>query len=253
MSAGTSTLSARERLVFPLDVAHRETALELVDELHEEVGVFKVGKQLFVQAGPEIVRAIQDRGGEVFLDLKFHDIPKTTALASVEAARLGVKMFTLHASGGGEMMQAASEAVDAACKAEGLSRPILLAVTVLTSLSPEDLRSVGINCSIEEHVGRLARLACHSGMDGLVASPLEIERIREECGPQPRLVTPGVRPLAADWGDQKRVRTPEEAIFSGADFLVVGRPIRDAENPRHAARAVLQEIETGLQRRGKKA
>ena len=167
MSAGTSTLSARERLVFPLDVAHRETALELVDELHQEVGVFKVGKQLFVQAGPEIVRAIQDRGGEVFLDLKFHDIPKTTALASVEAARLGVKMFTLHASGGGEMMQAASEAVDAACRAEGLSRPILLAVTVLTSLSPEDLRSVGINCSIEEHVGRLARLACHSGMRDL--------------------------------------------------------------------------------------
>lgn len=252
MSADASTLSAKERLVFPLDVAHRETALKLVDELHEEIGVFKVGKQLFVQAGPEIVRAIQDRGGEVFLDLKFHDIPKTTALASVEAARLGVKMFTLHASGGGEMMQAASDAVDAACKAEGLARPILLAVTVLTSLSPEDLESIGITCSIEEHVARLARLACNSGMDGLVASPLEIERIREECGPGPQLVTPGVRPLAADWGDQKRVRTPEEAIVLGADFLVVGRPIRDAENPRHAAREILQEIKTGLRRRGQK-
>ena len=251
MSAGPATLSPRERLVFPLDVPDRQTAMQLVEQLHRDVGVFKVGKQLFVEAGPEIVRAIHDRGCEVFLDLKFHDIPKTTALASVEATRLGVKMFTLHASGGGEMMKAASAAVDSVCQQEKLPRPILLAVTVLTSLSREDLVSVGITCSVEEHVSRLATLACDSGMDGIVASPLEIERIRQECGSQPRLVTPGVRPRTADWGDQKRVRTPLEAIASGADFLVVGRPIRDAENPRGAAQEITAEIEEGLRLRGR--
>ena len=162
MSALRTPTSARDRLIFPLDVPDKKTALGLVEQLHRDVGVFKVGKQLFVQAGPEIVRAIQDRQCEVFLDLKFHDIPKTTALASVEAARLGVKMFTLHASGGGEMLRAASDAVDACCAKENLPRPLLLAVTALTSLSREDLESIGITCSIEDHVARLARLACVS-------------------------------------------------------------------------------------------
>lgn len=250
MSALRTPTSARDRLIFPLDVPDKKTALGLVEQLHRDVGVFKVGKQLFVQAGPEIVRAIQDRQCEVFLDLKFHDIPKTTALASVEAARLGVKMFTLHASGGGEMLRAASDAVDACCAKENLPRPLLLAVTALTSLSREDLESIGITCSIEDHVARLARLACANGVDGLVASPLEIERLRQECGPQPWLVTPGVRPLASDWGDQKRVRTPKQAIVSGADLLVVGRPIRDAADPGEAARQIAREIDEGLQQRG---
>lgn len=249
MSATRAALTARERLIFPLDVPDSETALALVDQLHQDVGVFKVGKQLFVQAGPAIVREIQDRKCEVFLDLKFHDIPKTAALASVAATRLGVKMFTLHASGGSEMLRTASQAVDAVCQDEDLPRPILLAVTVLTSLSPEDLESVGVNGSIEDHVARLARLACASGMDGIVASPLEIERLRQECGALPQLVTPGVRPLAADWGDQKRVRTPKEAIASGADFLVVGRPIRDAAAPVEIAQQITREIDEGLRLR----
>ena len=252
MTVAAPTLSARERLIFPLDVPDSETALGLVEELHQDVGIFKVGKQLFVKSGPAIVHAIQNRGCDVFLDLKFHDIPQTTALASVEATRLGVKMFTLHTSGGGEMLRAARQAVDAACETEGHRRPILLGVTVLTSSSPEDLASLGITDSIEDQVVRLARLACDSGIDGLVASPMEVERIRAECGTRPSLVTPGVRPLAAEWGDQKRVRTPTEAIASGADFLVVGRPIRDAKIPAEVAKEITLEINEGLRLRDKK-
>ena len=247
--AAAPSISARERLVLPLDVDSSDEALRLVDLLREEVGVFKVGKELFLHSGPEIVRQIRTRGCEVFLDLKFHDIPRTVARASLEATRLGVKMFTLHSSGASEMMRMAAEEVDEACVRENLARPILLAVTVLTSLGPEDLKRVGFRSGVESQVARLARLATDAGMDGLVASPLEVKRIRRECGDQPLLVTPGVRPRASTWDDQKREMTPAAAIGTGSDFLVIGRPIRDADDPVAMARQVIAEIETGLAER----
>ena len=245
-----SAIAPRDRLIFPLDVASSDEALALVDLLHDEVGVFKVGKQLFLHAGPDIIRRIRERGCEVFLDLKFHDIPRTVAKASLEATRLGVKMFTLHASGSTEMMRMTAAEVDRTCEREGLARPILLAVTVLTSLGADDMKRVGFRSGVESQVARLAHLATDSGMDGVVASPLEVRRIRRECGDDPLLVTPGVRPRASTWDDQKRVMTPAEAIRAGSDFLVIGRPIRDSDDPVAAARQVVAEIEAGLAERG---
>ncbi|MFP6665297.1 MAG: orotidine-5'-phosphate decarboxylase [Deltaproteobacteria bacterium] len=252
MSRQTPPASPRERLIFPLDVDSSSEALKFVDLLRDEVGVFKVGKQLFLHSGPEIIREIRKRGGEVFLDLKFHDIPRTVARASREATRLAVKMFTLHASGSTEMMRTTAQEVDQVCRREKLKRPIILAVTVLTSLGPEDLRRVGFRSGIESQVARLARLATDSGMDGVVASPLEVKRIRRECGIKPLLVTPGVRPRAEAWDDQKRVMTPLEAIKAGSDFLVIGRPIRDAKDPVAMARDIVADIEKGLAERRRK-
>ena len=233
---------AKERLIFALDVDHPDDAESLIDELAREVGLFKVGKQLFVRTGPEIVRRIHARGGAVFLDLKFHDIPRTVALAGVEAARLGVRMFDVHASGGAEMMRATVEAVAAACARERLAVPQILAVTVLTSLAAPDLRRLGIAGGVPRQVERLARLAAASGCAGVVASPREARALRRACGPDLVLVTPGVRPAAAAWDDQKRVLTPAAAVRAGADFLVVGRPIRDAARPFEAARAIVAEM-----------
>jgi orotidine-5'-phosphate decarboxylase len=186
---------------------------------------------------------IRERGGEVFLDLKFHDIPRTVARAGVEATRLGVKMFDVHASGSLEMMRVTVSEVTRACRKEGLRRPKILAVTVLTSLSREDLKRVGVQAGVESQVVRLARLAHEAAMDGAVASPLEVARIRRECGRSFLIVTPGVRPRQSDWGDQKRVMTPGEAIRNGADYLVVGRPILDAKDPAGAARDIVAEME----------
>lgn len=236
----------KRRLVFALDVESLAEAERLIDELLAEVGLFKIGKQLFLHAGPAIVRRVRDRGGEVFLDLKFHDIPRTVAKAGVEAARLGVKMFDVHASGSAEMMRATASEVDRACRREALRRPKMLAVTVLTSLSRDDLKSVGVMAGVESQVVRLARLAKESGMDGVVASPHEIVKIRRSCGRGFAIVTPGVRPARAAVDDQKRVMTPEEAIRAGADYLVVGRPILDAKSPRDAARAIVAEMEKGF-------
>ena len=236
----------RRRLIFALDVDSTQEAEALIDELLPEVGLFKIGKQLFLHAGPAIVRRVKERGGEVFLDLKFHDIPRTVAKAGVEAARLGVKMFDVHASGSGEMMRATVADVSRACRRESLRRPKILAVTVLTSLSREDLKEVGIMAGIESQVVRLARLAKESNMDGAVASPHEIVTIRKACGRSFMIVTPGVRSARAGWDDQKRVMTPEEAIRAGADYLVVGKPIRDAKSPATAARAIVAEMERGF-------
>jgi orotidine-5'-phosphate decarboxylase len=252
MSPHPPPATAREQLIFPLDVASSSDALEFVDLLRDEVGVFKVGKQLFLHSGPEIIRQIRKRGSEVFLDLKFHDIPRTVARASIEATRLGVKMFTLHASGSTEMMRTTVSEVEQVCRREKLKKPILLAVTVLTSLGAEDLRRVGFRSGVESQVARLARLATDSGMDGVVASPLEVKRIRRECGIKPLLVTPGVRPRAEAWDDQKRVMTPLEAIKAGSDFVVIGRPIRDADDPVATARQIVAEIEKGRTERRKK-
>jgi len=237
----------RNRLIFALDVDSLAEAEALVEQLAREVGVFKVGKQLFLSAGPEVVRMIQRHGADVFLDLKFHDIPYTVARAGIEAARLGVRFFDLHASGSFEMMERTQIEVARVCRREGVRRPKILAVTVLTSLRKSDLRRVGVSDEVEHQVVRLARLARKAGMDGVVASPLEIARIRRECGRGFLIVTPGVRPagLGAD-DDQKRYMTPEEAMKAGADYLVLGRPIRDAPDPLAAVREVVAEMARGF-------
>ena len=249
ISRKTSHPRARRRLVFALDVASLKEVDHYVALLADEVGLFKVGKQLFVHAGPEIVRRIHAKGGAVFLDLKFHDIPQTVASASVEAARLGVKMFTLHASGGIEMLRQAQRAVRAVCRAEQLTRPTLLAVTVLTSLGRDDLKQVGVSAGPATQVVRLARLAQQAGIDGLVASPQEIAAVRRACGDKLTLVIPGVRPQGSTADDQKRILTPHRAMQAGANYLVVGRPVRDATDPRQAARDIVADMARGLRAR----
>lgn len=248
-SRKTSQPRARRQLVFALDVASLKEVDHYVALLADEVGLFKVGKQLFVHAGPEVVRRIQAKGGAVFLDLKFHDIPQTVAFASVEVARLGVKMFTLHASGGVDMLQQAHRAVRAVCRAEQLTRPTLLAVTVLTSLGRDDLKHIGVSAGPAAQVVRLARLAQQAGIDGLVASPQEIAAVRRACGDKLTLVIPGIRPQGSTAGDQKRILTPHQAMQAGANYLVVGRPIRDATDPRRAARDIVADMARGLSKR----
>lgn len=237
---------AKQRLIFALDVASLAEVTAYVSLLADEVGLFKVGKQLFLHGGPQVVRMIQDKGGQVFLDLKFHDIPRTVAKAGVEATRLGVRLFNVHASGSFEMMRHTLTEVNKVCRTENLRRPKILAVTVLTSLSKEDLKRMGVITGVENQVVRLAKLAKEAGMDGVVASPLEISRIRRECGRNFLLVVPGVRSRGASWDDQKRVLTPEEAMRAGADYLVVGKPVRDAKDPREAARQIVAEMELGI-------
>jgi orotidine-5'-phosphate decarboxylase len=232
-------------LIFALDVGSLREAEQLVRSLVREVGLFKIGKQLFLHAGPAVVRMVRERGGEVFLDLKFHDIPRTVAKAAAEATRMGVRMFDLHASGSLAMMQQTVTEVNRICRNEQLRRPKILAVTVLTSLTRDDLRRLGVQSGVESQVVRLAKLAREAAMDGVVASPLEIVRIRKDCGRGFLIVTPGVRSAKAAWDDQKRVLTPEQAIAAGADYIVVGKPIRDAKDPSAAARDIVAEMECG--------
>ncbi len=236
---------AKSRLIFALDVSSLKEAEHLVRSLAREVGLFKIGKQLFLHAGPAVVRMVREKGGEVFLDLKFHDIPRTVAKAAAEATRMGVRIFDLHASGSLAMMQQTVTEVNRICRNEQLRRPKILAVTVLTSLTRDDLRRVGVVAGVENQVVRLARLAQKAAMDGVVASPLEIGRIRRECGRGFVIVTPGVRTGRSGWDDQKRVLTPEQAIQAGADYIVVGKPIRDARDPQAAAREIVLEMERG--------
>jgi orotidine-5'-phosphate decarboxylase len=234
----------RERLVVALDVETAERAIHLVERLRGLVGMFKIGKQLFTAAGPEIVRRITDLGEQVFLDLKFHDIPNTVAKAGVEAARLGVSIFNLHALGGSAMMRATVEAVAEAVAREGTRRPAILGVTVLTSHNQESLVEIGIERTVEEQVVRLARLCEASGVDGVVASPREILSIRDAVSRSDFVIlVPGVRPPGAAHHDQSRVMTPAEAVRAGADYLVVGRPITEAEDVAEAAKKIVEEIE----------
>jgi orotidine-5'-phosphate decarboxylase len=234
---------ARNKIIFALDVHGLNDIDRWADTLAGKVGMFKVGKELFTSCGPAAVKAVQRHGGQVFLDLKYHDIPNTVASAMLEAARLGVQLANLHALGGAEMMEAAVTAVHK--EFSDMERPRLLAVTILTSSTVETLRQVGIEHSIQDMVVRLARLAKASGMDGVVASPLEIGLIREACGPDFLIVTPGVRPSFATVDDQKRIMTPAEAVSSGADYLVIGRPIAKAANPVQAAECIAAEITDG--------
>ncbi len=237
---------AKERLIFALDVDDFSAAENWVEQLHENVGLFKVGKQLFTRCGPEVVKMVQDRGGDVFLDLKYHDIPNTVAKAAVEACKLGVKMFNVHALGGAEMMRTTVAEVNAYCEASGNARPTMLAVTILTSSTAETLAGIGIDRSVEEMVPRLAKLAQDAGFDGVVASPKEVGLIRAACGDDFAIVTPGVRPTFAAMDDQKRVTTPTDAISAGATALVIGRPISAAKDPLAAAGKILAEIKTAL-------
>ena len=243
---------ARSRLVFALDVGSLREAGDYVRTLEGAVGMFKVGKQLFLKTGPRVIKYIRDREGEVFLDLKFHDIPQTVSRASVEATRLGVFMFNVHASGSEEMMRRTVTDVHRVCRTEALRRPRLLAVTVLTSLTSRDLKTIGVKSRVEDQVVRLAQLAEKSGMNGVVASPLEIEAIRKACAPRFQIVTPGIRRAGDDSGDQQRTSGASEAVAAGADYVVVGRPIRDAKDPRAEAEAIVDEIAEGLKvaRRG---
>jgi orotidine-5'-phosphate decarboxylase len=235
--------SMRERLILALDVGDLAEVKELVMVLAPEVGMFKVGKQLFTHAGPQAVHLIQQLGGEIFLDLKFHDIPNTVAKAAAEATRLGVKMFNVHASGSLEMMRSTVREVRRVCRQEKLRRPIMLAVTVLTSLNQDDLKRVGLHVKVADQVVRLALLTKEAGMDGVVASPHEVADIRAACGRRFVIVTPGIRPRDGQRHDQHRVMTPRGAVEAGVDYIVVGRPILEAKDPVTAARAIVAEME----------
>ena len=237
--------SMRERLIVALDVDTLEQATDLVRQLAGEVGMFKIGKQLFTHAGPQAVRQIQELGGEIFLDLKFHDIPNTVAKAAIEATRLGVKMFNVHASGSLEMMCMTVKEVKRVCRQQKLRKPIMLAVTVLTSLNQDDLERVGVERKVADQVVRLALLTKEAGMDGVVASPHEVADIREACGQRFVIVTPGIRPSDSNRNDQQRVMTPQEAVRGGVDYIVVGRPIIEAKDPVAAARAIVADMQLG--------
>ena len=216
----------------------------MVEKLGDYVGVFKVGNQLFTAEGAKVVNMINKRGGKVFLDLKYHDIPNTVALAAEVATKLGVYVFNLHTSGGYEMMKAAVEASKEVSLNLGIRKPLILGVTLLTSINQEILeKDLGIKRRLEEQVVHLAKLAKTAGLDGVVASSWEIKEIRKACGENFVILTPGIRPAGKSSDDQKRVMTPREAIKLGADFLVIGRPIRNASNPVEAAKEILNEME----------
>ena len=233
----------RDRLIVALDVDSLAQAERLAERLDGLVRRFKIGSQLFTAGGPAAVEAIQKRGAEVFLDLKFHDIPNTVAGAAREAARLGVFMFNVHASGGLAMMKAAADGAAAAAVELSVRRPLAIAVTVLTSLDRAALhRELGVASSVEGHVLHLSELAREAGLDGTVASPVEIAAIRRSLGAAWVIVTPGVRPAGSAADDQSRVATPGAAARAGAHYLVVGRPITGAPDPAAAAAAILEEM-----------
>jgi orotidine-5'-phosphate decarboxylase len=229
-------------ILVALDVSSAREALAMADTLRGTVGGYKVGSQLFTAEGPDIVRALTMRGDKVFLDLKFHDIPNTVAGAITSAGRLGAWMMNVHACGGPAMMGAAREAADRVA-AGGAPRPIVIAVTVLTSMDTATLNSVGVNRSPLDQVVHLARMAQESGLDGVVASPLETAAIRMACGPDFLIVTPGIRGGTAGEAknDQSRTMTPAEAVQAGASYLVVGRPITGASDPHTAARQIADD------------
>lgn len=231
-------LKARDRLIVALDVPSAAQARQIVQTLGEAISTYKIGKQLFTAEGPGIVRDLVSSGRKVFLDLKFHDIPNTVAGAVRSAAELGVSMLTVHASGGSKMLKAAVEASNASA-----AKPMILAVTVLTSLGDADLQEIGVSGNVLSQVRRLGALARSAGCGGLVASAHEARELRRELGDAFEIVTPGVRPAGAAVGDQARVLTPAEAIRAGATRLVVGRPISEASNPAEAAKQILLEIE----------
>jgi orotidine-5'-phosphate decarboxylase len=230
---------AMTTLISALDVPEMETALTMVDKFGEEVQWYKVGKQIFTKFGPEIVRSLKSRGKKVFLDLKFHDIPNTVAQAIRSAASIGADIVNVHASGGPAMLTSAAQAA----RETGVT---VIAVTVLTSLDENELRAIGLQATPAEQVVRLAKLTKDCGLAGVVCSPKEITLVREACGRDFLTVVPGIRPAGAAAGDQKRIMTPAEAAKAGADYIVVGRPILQADDPQGAARAVNAELAAAL-------
>lgn len=238
-----AAIEVKDKLVLPLDVNDRDSALRVVDQLKGSIGIFKVGMQLFTREGPEIVRLIQEKGVKVFLDAKYHDIPNTVANAGRMATRLGVYMFNVHTLGGYEMMALAAEATRRMAQGLGVKRPIILGVTILTSIDQKILeREMGIGRSVEDEIVHLASLAKKAGLDGAVASPKEIGIIRKACGEDFIILTPGIRPDWTGKDDQRRTMTPAEAVEAGANFLVVGRPILQAADPVKAANKILEEM-----------
>ncbi len=227
----------KPRIIIALDYPGAEAAKALLEQLDPARCRVKVGKELFTAAGPAFVSKLVKQGFDVFLDLKFHDIPHTVAKACQAAAELGVWMLNVHALGGGHMLAAAREAIDSSSH-----QPLLIAVTILTSMGPEELEQIGLTGDAGEHVRRLTGLAQEAGMDGVVCSPREVAMLREQIGPFFKLVTPGIRPKEAAAGDQIRIMTPAEAIAAGSDYLVIGRPITQQPDPMAALAAIENEI-----------
>jgi len=232
----------KDKIIFALDVEHFREAQHWVAFLKDHVGIFKVGKQLFTHAGPKMIDMIRGKGQKVFLDLKFHDIPNTVARAGEEATKLNVTMFNLHALGGFEMMRKTVEASRTTAKSLGIPKPLILAVTILTSMDEDSLKEVGVQGPLLEEVGRLAHLSLKAGVDGVVASPQEIGMIRQKCGEDFLIVTPGIRLPSEKKDDQKRTMSPKEAINAGANYLVIGRPIKEAKDPLEAVQKIIEDI-----------
>ncbi len=234
---------SQNQLIVALDVENLATANRLVATLSDDVKWFKIGKQLFTAVGPASVKLLHEAKKNIFLDLKFHDISNTVAGAVASATKIGANIINIHASGGLEMMRAAGEAAEKQASELSIPKPTLLGVTILTSIDEANFqRDFGTQRKLKDQVAYLAELSQKAGLEGVVASPLEIELIRKVCGNDFVIVTPGVRPAWAASNDQQRVMTPGEAINAGADYIVVGRPITAADNPREAARTILQEI-----------
>jgi orotidine-5'-phosphate decarboxylase len=236
-----------ERIILALDVDRLGTAQEIVKEFKDSVGMFKVGKQLFTHSGPKIVDFIKMKGGKVFLDLKYHDIPNTVSKAAVEATRLGVDMFNVHASGGFMMMKATKEAVQEEAGRLHVARPVIIAVTVLTSLDDAELSRMGIDKSTQEFTKTLASLSKEAGLDGVVSSGQEARMIRDLCGEDFVIVTPGVRITETD-DDQKRTAGPGEAVANGATYIVLGRTVLSTANPKEMLKKAEEQIGHALSR-----
>ena len=232
----------RNPIIAALDVPTTEQALKLAELIAPAVGAFKIGSELFTAAGPDIVKKIRATGASVFLDLKFHDIPNTVAKSVTAAVQLDVQMLTVHTSGGFEMLKAAEQAAEEVAWKLGRIPPLVLGVTVLTSLDIAALREIGLDVNVEYQVRRLATVATKAGLRGLVCSPQEVVKLRQSIPPAMQLVTPGIRTGAEKADDQKRTLTPKEAVQAGANWLVIGRPIYAAENPRAAAEKILESL-----------
>lgn len=238
----TETLSPSQRIFCALDTTDVETAVALARNLSGEVGGIKLGLEYFCACGAAGFRAVAETGMPIFLDLKFHDIPNTVAGAVRAVAPLGPKILTIHTQGGAEMMRRAADTAAEEAARHGLDKPAVVGVTILTSLDQGDLSSIGVDAAVPDQVARLAALANESGLDGMVCSPMEIALARAATRPDFKLVVPGIRPVGAATGDQKRVMTPAEAVDAGADILVIGRPITQADDPVTAVRAIAASL-----------